>query len=135
MASEKQIRANRQNAKRSTGPRTTAGRKKSGQNALRHGLSLPLTMDDSTTSKISAIAQLLLSDQTEPEAVCAAIKAAHAQLDVCRIRDVRNQMIEELTQAPANFSKIRRLAALDRYERLALAKRRQGSEVFARAVL
>jgi len=38
MASEKQVAANRQNAKNSTGPRTEAGKRRSRRNALRHGL-------------------------------------------------------------------------------------------------
>ena len=38
MISEKQLHANRQNALRSTGPRTAAGKGVSSQNALRHGL-------------------------------------------------------------------------------------------------
>jgi len=37
MATEKQIRANRANAQKSTGPRTAAGRAKSARNSLRHG--------------------------------------------------------------------------------------------------
>jgi hypothetical protein len=39
MATEKQIAANRRNAARSTGPRTTSGKDRSRMNALRHGLS------------------------------------------------------------------------------------------------
>jgi len=38
MATKKQIAANRRNAKKSTGPRTSAGKAVSRQNALRHGL-------------------------------------------------------------------------------------------------
>jgi len=37
-ASEKQIEANRQNAQKSTGPKTEIGKRKSAQNALKHGL-------------------------------------------------------------------------------------------------
>ena len=36
--SEKQLAANRQNAQKSTGPKTEAGKKKSSQNAISHGL-------------------------------------------------------------------------------------------------
>jgi hypothetical protein len=38
MATKKQIAANRENAKRSTGPRTRAGRARSAMNSTRHGL-------------------------------------------------------------------------------------------------
>jgi hypothetical protein len=38
MASEKQVNANRENAKRSTGPKTAGGKLRSSMNALKHGL-------------------------------------------------------------------------------------------------
>ena len=38
--SEKQIAANRQNAKKSTGPRTISGKQRASRNSFRHGLSL-----------------------------------------------------------------------------------------------
>src|SRR6516225_8427201 len=38
MTTEKQIAANRENAKKSTGPRTLDGRRKTRRNAFRHGL-------------------------------------------------------------------------------------------------
>jgi hypothetical protein len=38
MATEAQINANRRNAKKSTGPRTSVGKERSSRNALQHGL-------------------------------------------------------------------------------------------------
>ncbi|HEC03036.1 MAG TPA: hypothetical protein ENI81_05810, partial [Phycisphaerales bacterium] len=38
MATEAQIKANRKNAKKSTGPRTAEGKRTAAQNALKHGL-------------------------------------------------------------------------------------------------
>jgi hypothetical protein len=38
MASRRQITANRRNARKSTGPRTSAGKLRSRRNALKHGL-------------------------------------------------------------------------------------------------
>jgi hypothetical protein len=45
MATEKQILANQQNAKHSTGPRTEAGKRRSRRNAIRHGLTVETVID------------------------------------------------------------------------------------------
>ena len=43
MISDKQLAANRNNARKSTGPKTVEGRKRSSMNALRHGLTGQVT--------------------------------------------------------------------------------------------
>jgi hypothetical protein len=45
MASDRQIAANRLNAQKSTGPRTSDGKRRSRQNALRHGLTAQTVID------------------------------------------------------------------------------------------
>jgi hypothetical protein len=45
MATERQIIANRQNAKSSTGPRTDYGKRRSRRNAMRHGLTAETVID------------------------------------------------------------------------------------------
>jgi hypothetical protein len=45
MTTEKQILANQQNAKHSTGPRTVAGKRRSRRNAVRHGLTAETVID------------------------------------------------------------------------------------------
>lgn len=45
MATSRQIAANRLNARRSTGPRTFAGKRRSRRNALRHGLTAETVID------------------------------------------------------------------------------------------
>ena len=45
MTTAKQITANRENANRSTGPRTSLGKRKSRRNALRHGLTAETVID------------------------------------------------------------------------------------------
>jgi hypothetical protein len=123
MASERQIRANRENAKKSTGPKTVAGRARSGRNALRHGLSLPLRFDAETARKVDIIRQVLISEKQNPAKALAAIDVAEAQLDLSRIRAVRGEMMVQLASVPAELTHLRRLAALDRYEGRALARR------------
>ena len=56
MATEKQIAANRANAKHSTGPRTAAGKLKSSRNTYRHGLSGPTPFDLPSAAEVNCIA-------------------------------------------------------------------------------
>jgi hypothetical protein len=123
MATERQIRANRENAKRSAGPNTAAGRARSSRNALRHGLSLPLTLNKEMAAKAGLIRTSLVSEQASPTQVVAAIEFAQAQLDLLRIRAVRGKMMAELDSMSADLTHLRRLAALDRYEGRALSRR------------
>jgi hypothetical protein len=123
MASERQLRANRENAKKSTGPKTVAGRARSSRNALRHGLSLPLKLDAEAAAKAEQIRQMLVSEQPDAGNGSAASEVAQAQLDLSRIRAVRGAMMVQLASMPAELTSLRRLVALDRYEGRALARR------------
>jgi hypothetical protein len=127
MATEKQIAANRANAQKSTGPKTAAGRLKSSRNALRHGLSLPLQLDLETSAKADAIARALAYDPADQQQLTAATEVAQAQLELARIRAVREELMAEIDLASTNLKQLKRLAALDRYERFAHTKRRRAS--------
>jgi hypothetical protein len=125
MATEKQIAANRANAQKSTGPKTAAGRSKSSRNAFRHGLTAAMALDMTVSAKVDTIARMLTCDD---EKMPAATEVAQAQLEVLRIRAVRADMTAKLTLASADAETLRRLAALDKYERQALTKRRRASQ-------
>ena len=127
MASEKQLKANRENAKRSTGPKTAAGRLKSSRNALRHGLSRPVATDPAALIKARQLTELLLPDRADVTQVVAAVEVAHAQAQVLRVAAVRSKLLANLDVAAANLKQLRRLAALDRYERQALTRRRRAA--------
>src|SRR3984893_9753132 len=62
MISETKRAANRRNAARSTGPRSGAGKKRAGQNALRHGLAISLRQDPATWAEIERMAKLICGD-------------------------------------------------------------------------
>jgi hypothetical protein len=127
MASEQQILANRRNAQKSTGPHTAAGRLKSSGNALRHGLSLPLRLDAATSAKVDTMVRVLTPDLPDEEQLSAATELAQAQLQLLRIRGVRAELMATFDLSCGDDQKLLRLAALDRYERLALTQRRRAS--------
>ena len=116
MATERQIVANRANARKSTGPKTAAGKLKSSRNALCHGLSLPLPVDMEASAKADAIVRALTRDQASDEQLTAATEVAQAQLELQRIRAVRAELAARV--ASGDLEELQRLAAVDRYERL-----------------
>jgi hypothetical protein len=122
MTSEKQIAANRRNAKRSTGPKTTAGKLRSSQNAYRHGLSLPLPHHPQMPMVLEMIAQ---SSSDPMGGMTESSEMVHAIFDLARIRGVRRTMLSVLESECNDPALLRRLMALDRYEWRALAKRRR----------
>jgi hypothetical protein len=127
VATEKQIAANRANAKRSTGPKTAAGRSRSSRNAVRHGLSGPLHLDFAMSEKADAIARLLAGVGANDEQLTSTMEVAHAHVDLLRIRRVRAELMAGIDVACCDPHQLRRLVALDRYERYAHTKRRRAS--------
>lgn len=128
MASQKQIAANQANAKRSTGPKTARGKVRSGRNALRHGLSLPMVTQGETLLQARRLAQALMGKGSALELELAAATFASAQAEAQRVRSVRVTMMR-LDCSLGDPQALKRLAALDRYERLAIAKRRRAEKV------
>lgn len=95
MASERQITANRQNARKSTGPKSIVGKKRAARNAYRHGLSI----SPSVTQDCEAIethARRIAGENTDVEVVEHAHVAAGAELDLARIRALELAMINRV---------------------------------------
>ena len=128
MATERQIAANRANAKRSTGPKTTAGKQKSSGNAYRHGLSGPVLSDFPTLAKVALIVSEVAGEQATEDQLTSAADFARAQIELLRIRVIRTKQLAKINLHDGNnynIQDLRQLAALDRYERYALTKRRE----------
>lgn len=129
MATEKQISANRANAKRSTGPKTAAGRAKSSRNAYRHGLSGDVPLENSVVwARMNFFAEALLAGK-EPteENMLAAAELAEAQAKILTIRGLRLDMLRKIQPSCGDLPDFSRMFSLDRYERLAHTKRRRAS--------
>jgi hypothetical protein len=70
MATEKQIIANQQNAKHSTGPRTESGKRRSRRNAVRHGLTAETVIDGlEDAADYSAFERAIKSDYSPQTAI------------------------------------------------------------------
>ncbi|MPZ37880.1 MAG: hypothetical protein GEU95_07410 [Rhizobiales bacterium] len=93
MRSERKLLANRDNARKSTGPRTGAGKSRSSRNALRHGLTRPVS---SSTQAIARIAEELTREDSFPYRQQHAVAIAEAQVSIERIRKARIEIIERL---------------------------------------
>jgi hypothetical protein len=128
MASEKQIAANRANAMRSTGPKTAVGKLKASRNAFQHGLSAAVSWDSATSAKIDAISRVLAGEQATEFRLTSAADFTRAQLELLRIRSIRTERLGKIDLNDNNLQELRRLAALDRYERYAFTKRRRASQ-------
>jgi hypothetical protein len=121
MSSELQIEANRKNAKKSRGPKSVAGKKKSSRNALRHGLARTLTSKASAPDSLESLIRAYLGDSATAGA---AVVIARAKTDIIRVREVRISMLADLLKSPQGAT-VKRLRGLDRYERAALAKQKR----------
>lgn len=127
MASDRQIAANRANAKRSTGPKTAVGRFNSSRNATRHGLSGALPLSAAMVDKFDTMMSAITADETGFEQGETASEFGLAQIELLRIRSVRAAIMAEIDIERLDPSELKRLRALDRYERYAHTRRRRAS--------
>ena len=84
MASERQLAANRANARKSTGPRSASGKKRASRNALKHGLTTPVSGAE-FIREIEALAGQIADDPEDRLRMVAARDAAAAQLELTRV--------------------------------------------------
>src|SRR5262245_66570534 len=86
MASERQIAANRRNARKSTGPRSGAGRKRASRNAYRHGLSLSITSTAAYAKHLDKLVREIAGGTEDTIVLERARAIAQAELDLARGR-------------------------------------------------
>jgi len=100
MASERQIAANRKNARKSTGPRTNAGKQRAAKNARRHGLSIQ-TDEGENAQTIESLARGIVEGVTDQHLLQCARTVAYAHLELARIRQVKRDIIDCLAHFEA----------------------------------
>ena len=100
MTSNRQQRANRANAKSSTGPKTAAGKARAAQNAFRHGLNVSVRSDPLLAPEIEALALKISGPYADAETVEGARRIAEAQFDLNRVRNRRRLLITQFLVNP-----------------------------------
>jgi hypothetical protein len=103
LTSDRTIKANRANARASTGPRTAQGRARAARNAIRHGLSLPVCSNPALSEEVETLAREIAGSGANAETQELARIVAEAQIDVRRVRHARHQLISRAL-ADADYS-------------------------------
>jgi hypothetical protein len=144
LTTDRQQRANRGNAKSSTGAEDGGRKGRSAQNALRHGLNVPIWSDPALPPLAEAIAYRIAGPNADEQMLEHARRIAEAQVDLNRARNHRRRLIAGLLDDPSYGDRLRgdekfaaiveenatRLAAIDRYERRALSRRKFAIRMF-----
>jgi hypothetical protein len=130
MPTDRQLAANRENARKSTGPRSLAGRNASRRNALRHGLAIGIGADPAFNEDIEKLAKALCFTDETQGAGEPAREIAEAELDLWRIRKIRAMLFDTYYVAkilvPDRLMQLNdKLAKLERYERREFSRRKR----------
>jgi hypothetical protein len=130
VTSAKAIAANRRNARRSTGPRTAAGKRRVARNALRHGAIAGLHADPAMSAEVARIAAVLAGPDASPRLVALVRPVAEAEHEMLRARSARAALIDLAAatipthaQWEAVVQSLPSVVRLDRYERSAMKRR------------
>jgi hypothetical protein len=94
MASERQIAANRRNARKSTGPRSSAGKNRASRNAYRHGLTLSITSTVAVAKQLDNLVREIAGNTEDPILLEHARAIAQSELDLARVRRAKVALIE-----------------------------------------
>ena len=104
MTSDRKIRANRENARASTGPKSAQGRARASRNTLRHCLSLPVYSNPGLSEEVEALAHQIAGPNANAETRLLAHRVAEAQIDLRRVRYARHRLLSQALSDPYYFS-------------------------------
>jgi hypothetical protein len=96
MATDRQIAANRRNARRSTGPRSRAGRKRSSRNSFRHGLAAGVITNAEHIKWIERLTRKIAGAGADIVTLEWARTIAQAEFDLEQVRRVKLAVISRI---------------------------------------
>jgi hypothetical protein len=130
MTSIRKIESNKNNASRSTGPRTPGGKLRSSQNARRHGLATRIEEDPEAKGGIACLTAILADGSDDFEHIERSRILAERRFELRRIRAVRFAIFTTISD-PQNatfedFDKaLRAMGSISRYERRAFSQNKR----------
>lgn len=147
MTSAAKIEANRGNAKKSTGPRTPAGKARTRHNAFKHGLGRYTSFDAAEDERIEELELALGGEYPDPVDADLSTLAAQAEVELLRARRAKvvlvNSAAERLVDekklpaaqraASAFARKTKVLLAIERYERRAISRRNRALDALRKS--
>lgn len=84
-------------------------------------------MDGTVSLDVDNLVRMLVHEGADDDQAAAARQVAQAQVKLSRVRMARVRLMASLDLVRCNVSELRRLMAIDRYERIARAKRRMAA--------
>ncbi len=148
MTSPAKIAANRRNARRSTGPRSAAGKARARRNAFRHGLTTPASLDHVAMDRVDDLVVAWTRDFHSQLEFELATVAAEAQVEIERVRQTKVTLVNRAyahlrdegagllsageRAALAFAGKTEILIACERYERRAISRRNRALQALAK---
>jgi hypothetical protein len=102
MSSQRQIAANRSNARKSRGPRTAAGKSCASRNALRHGLAAITRLNPALAPDIERMAKTICANDQNPLLFEQALMIAENETVLLCVRAERVAVIERLRDGTAS---------------------------------
>jgi hypothetical protein len=107
VTSTRKIKANRANARASTGPKTARGRARTARNALRHALSVSVYSDSILSEEVNALAREIAGPDADAEIQELARRVAEAEINLGRVRYARHQLLSSALSDPEYESQAR----------------------------
>ena len=149
MASDRKIAANRRNSRRSSGPRTVAGKLTVSRNALRHGLAAATLRDAGIAAEVDRLATAIAGEHADAAQREQALIIAESELTLLRVRAARTSIFQQMllatgaadAQEPSEqllgrqragvigSSHFEQLRRLERYERRAFSTRQRAIRI------
>ena len=105
MASDRQLLANRQNSRRSSGPRSAAGKSQASRNALRHGLAAITCRLPVPTGNIERLARAICGGDADQRLFEVAVAIAENCLARRAIKEQQIAVVERLRDKTASLTR------------------------------